>query len=832
MGTAVERLQADLAGQYTLERELGRGGTATVYLAHDQKHGRPVAVKVLRPDVTEALGAARFLREIRIAARLTHPNILSVHDSGKAAGFLYYVMPYVAGDTLRERLRRDGRLPLEDALTIAREIADALSLAHGEGIVHRDIKPENILFGAGHAIVADFGIAKALSAAATDEVGSGSHRLILGTPAYMSPEQASGSRDLDGRSDIYSLGCLLYEMLAGEPPFSGATAQVIATKHVRQPIPSLGVVRPDLPAWVQIVVERAMAKSPADRFQTATAFATALAPPAITSSLAAVDRPAGKWMWAAILGIAAVAAAFVLRHRDQITPSTEPSRSAEGATAARDPTHLAVLYFDPEGPDSNLRSVANGLTEDLIDRLGDVQALSVISANGVRPFRGRSVPLDSIATALGVGTIVSGTVGGSIDHPRITVRLIDPQSGRQLDSKLIEPGRGDVLALRGRLADEVALGLRERLGDEIKLREQQSGTRNAAAWVLVQRAEKLSEDAMSLFRSGDPAAAGRMLDSADSLLATASDLDPAWPDPILQRGWLGSNRIEIADNSPSEALAALRQWMPVSVARANEVLARKPDYPPALELRGYFEYYDWQLNGGANRGELEAAEQDLRAAAVPSNPTEARAWSTLSQLLNERGSFAEANLAARRAYDADAFVADGRSVLFRLYLTSLMTRQWTEAEQWCAQGYRRFPDEWLFSFCQLTLLYMPSPRRADPAAAWRLVQQLEEVAPPSERPVFLPRWRMMAAGVLARAGEADSARHTRDAARAASSNDPELDFYEAGVAVWLGERDRAVSLLQRYLASSPEAKAFIGGDPVFEPLQDDPRFQSLVATER
>jgi len=577
-------------------------------------------------------------------------------------------------------------------------------------------------------------------------------------------------------------------------------------------------------------VMKLMAKLPADRFQSAAAFASALGAPAVTSSMVAVDRPSGRWVWAAILGVAAVAAAFVLRHRGEITSTSSPAQFGATVAIPRDPTHLAVLYFDPEGSDSNLRSVANGLTEDLIDQLGEVDALSVISAAGVRPFRGHTVPIDSVGTSLGVGTVVTGTVGGTTAHPRITVRLIDPESGRQLDSKLIEPPGGDVLALRGQLAEQVALVLRERLGKEIKLRDQRSGTRNAAAWVLVQRAEKLSEDAMSLFRSGDPAGASRMLDSADSLLATASGLDPAWPEPVLQRGWLANNRIEVGNSSPALALKALQTWMPVGVARANEVLSRRPGYPPALELRGYFRWYDWQLSGRGRKDGIDDAERDLRGAAVPENPTQARAWSILSQALLERGSFAEANLAARRAYEADAFVSDGASILFRLYLTSMMTRQWNEADQWCAQGHHRFSDNWLFSFCQLTLLYMPSSKRPDATAAWRLVEQLEHIAPPSERSIFWPRWRMMTAGVLARAGATDSARHTRDAARKAAAGDPELDFYEAGVDVWLGDHADAVRLLERYLASSPESKAFIRGDPVFEPLKDTPRFQALVSS--
>src|SRR5437867_4482318 len=209
------QLQAALADRYGLERELGHGGTATVYLARDLRHGRPVAIKVLRPEIAAALGPERFLREIQIAAQLAHPHILPLHDSGAAGAFLYYVMPYVEGESLRDRLEREGQLPVEQAVQIAREVADALSYAHGNDVVHRDIKPENILFEAGHAVVSDFGIARAITATAGDTLTETG--IVIGTPAYMSPEQASGTGPIDGRSDVYSLGCVLYEMLAGAP---------------------------------------------------------------------------------------------------------------------------------------------------------------------------------------------------------------------------------------------------------------------------------------------------------------------------------------------------------------------------------------------------------------------------------------------------------------------------------------------------------------------------------------------------------------------------------------------------------------------------------------
>ncbi len=247
---------------------------ATVYLAEDRKHHRQVAVKVLRAEIAAVLGAERFLREIETAARLNHPHILPLHDSGEADGFLYYVMPYVEGESLRDRLDREKQLPLDDALQIAREVADALSYAHSHDVVHRDIKPENIMLESGHAVVADFGIARAITAAGGAKLTETG--IALGTPAYMSPEQAAGSRELDGRSDLYSLGCVLYEMLGGQPPFTGPTVESIVHQHLATEPPSITSIRPAVPAAIAGVLGRALAKTPADRFNPAAQFAEAL----------------------------------------------------------------------------------------------------------------------------------------------------------------------------------------------------------------------------------------------------------------------------------------------------------------------------------------------------------------------------------------------------------------------------------------------------------------------------------------------------------------------------------------------------------------------------
>ncbi|MDH3495196.1 MAG: protein kinase [Gemmatimonadota bacterium] len=286
----IEALNSALADRYRIERELGRGGMATVYLAEDLKHRRPVAIKVLKPELAGALGPDRFLREIEIAARLDHPHVLPLYDSGDAAGALYYVMPYVEGESLRDRLTREKQLPTEDALQIAREVADALSYAHSRDVVHRDIKPENILLAGGHARVADFGIARAITEAGGDRLtGTG---LAIGTPAYMSPEQAAGSRDLDGRSDLYSLGCVLYEMLAGQPPFTGPLDSMVH-QHLTVDAPPITNLRPAVPATVAAALMRVLAKTPADRFSPAAQFAEALRAAPVTGLPDVLPTPGG-----------------------------------------------------------------------------------------------------------------------------------------------------------------------------------------------------------------------------------------------------------------------------------------------------------------------------------------------------------------------------------------------------------------------------------------------------------------------------------------------------------------------------------------------------------
>jgi eukaryotic-like serine/threonine-protein kinase len=409
----LDSLRQALSGRYQILREIGRGGMATVYLAQDLKHPRQVALKVLRPEVAGALGADRFLKEIEVAARLQHPHILGLLDSGAAGDMLYYVMPYVEGESLRHRLDRESQLSVDAAVTIARQVAGALDYAHRHGVIHRDIKPENILLSAGQALVADFGIAKAFDAAGGEKLTETG--LSLGTPHYMSPEQASATRSLDGRSDIYALGCVLYEMLAGAPPFTGPSAQSILARHSVDPVPSLHTVRRTVPAGIEWAITKAMAKVPADRFASAGEFADALAHPERAPVQRARDR---RWLYAG-MAVAILALVFGLSGR----------RILGGAADAPQISSLAVLPLENRSGDSLL---GDAMTEALTTDLGRISALRVTARSAVMKYKASTLPSPRIGQELGVDAVLQGGLQRSGDNLRLDLRLLSAASGSQL----------------------------------------------------------------------------------------------------------------------------------------------------------------------------------------------------------------------------------------------------------------------------------------------------------------------------------------------------------------------------------------------------------------
>ena len=423
-----EELVAALAHRYDIEREIGHGGMAIVYLARDAKHGRQVAVKVLRPELATSLGAERFLREINIAARLTHPNILALHDSGDARGMLYYVMPYVEGETLRNRLDREHQLPVDDAIAIARQVGSALDYAHGHGVVHRDIKPENILLVGEHVLVADFGLARALFSAGTRQLTEPA--IAVGTPAYMSPEQAAADPEVDGRTDQYSLACVLFEMIAGVPPFSGATAAALLAQQLTAKAPSLCGHRAHCPPALESAVERALEKTPADRFRTAREFVSAItvatgtnSPPSNTpAALATSRRRLLPVVAASVVGVAVTIGAILSLGKAR-------GRAAEAASGVAEANSYAV--FPLIGADSAARRDTAMVAQRIAAALGEWEGIRVVSGRQVADaVRARIVsgPLGlddalDIAARLGVAKAVWGEIGteGTGRSARLTV---------------------------------------------------------------------------------------------------------------------------------------------------------------------------------------------------------------------------------------------------------------------------------------------------------------------------------------------------------------------------------------------------------------------------
>ncbi|MEP7175033.1 MAG: serine/threonine-protein kinase, partial [Gemmatimonadales bacterium] len=690
MTAPFDRLKSALGDRYELEREVGQGGMATVFLARDLKHDRKVAIKVLRPELAASLGADRFLREIRVAANLQHPNILGLYDSGETEGLLFYVMPFVEGESLRDRLTREQQLPIHDALQITREAAEALEYAHSRGIVHRDIKPENILLLGGHALVADFGIARAVSQAGGEKLTQTG--MAIGTPHYMSPEQSLGSEHVDARSDVYSLGCVLYELLIGQPPFTGPNAMAILARHSMEVVPSLQVVRPSVPDDVEDAIMRALEKTPADRFQTMKEFCECLAESEAESTMMRTSArraataarriptremrtmapgPAPDPMRKRIRVGGAILGALLLAGGVAVGfQKLGQSGSSAGAPLAANPdaSRVAVLYFRDLGGKDSLRSLADGLTEGLIRELASVRTLDVISKNGVAPYRDGTTSRDSIARALKVGTIIDGDVERSGDRMRVTVRLVDGPSGAEVKRVSFERPAGDLIAIRDSLAGTAAQELRELLGPEVKLREQRASTKNVAAWLLLQRGEQARKraDSLKAISGHGTATVDAAFDEADTLFAQAHAADTTWVDPLVERGQVAHWRSRLAVQDPARAEPLIKRGMRF----ADQALALDPQSADALELRGSLEYWRWLLTLEPDKDKsdalLKSAQQDLEAA-VKLQPSQASAWGVLSHLYNQTGSGADVVLAARRAYEEDAYLSNADVIIFRLF---------------------------------------------------------------------------------------------------------------------------------------------------------------------
>ncbi|MFL5515238.1 MAG: protein kinase domain-containing protein [Gemmatimonadales bacterium] len=491
----VAELRTGLLDRYAFERELGRGGMAVVYLARDLRHDRPVALKVLHADLATTLGPDRFQREIRLAARLQHPHILTVLDSGETAGRFWFTMPYVEGESLRDRLRRERQLPVDEALRIAREAAQALQYAHDQGVIHRDIKPENLLLTRdGNTLVADFGIARALGAEADDRLTNTG--LAIGTPAYMSPEQAAGDRNLDARTDVYALGAVLYEMLAGEPPYTGATTQALIVKRLTEPPPSVRAVRSNVPEPVDAAIRRALAPVPADRFAGAAEFARAIVAPAAGATTTVVPAPAATpprpsrprvpaAALALMIGLLIGAGILFAWRRNH-------SEEAPGSAGHR----IAVLPFQNLG-DSSTAYFADGITDAVRGKLAAVPGVQVIASGSANEYKGTSKTLGEIGRELDSDYLLvarvrwAKTADGS-SRVEVSPELVDVSPGHPPTTKWQQPFEAaitDVFKVQGEIAGQVASALDLALGAGQREAMAKRPTRNLAAYDAYLKAE-------------------------------------------------------------------------------------------------------------------------------------------------------------------------------------------------------------------------------------------------------------------------------------------------------------------------------------------------------
>ncbi|HJW48049.1 MAG TPA: hypothetical protein VJ726_01380, partial [Candidatus Limnocylindria bacterium] len=657
--------------------------------------------------------------------------------------------------------------------------------------------------------------------------------VTLGTPLYMSPEQGMAQRDIDGRSDQYSLACVLYEMLAGQPPFTGPTAQSLIARHALDSVPPLLTVRETVPEDVEAAIMCALAKVPADRFATVAGFAAALRGTGTfpmrratlsrtgTAHVTRTSRPA--------IMVALVALAIVGLAGGGFWVWRRPTSLAVASDGAFDPKRIAVLYFDDRSRDGELAYLADGLSESLMEQLDGVKGLNVVSKHGVAPFKGKQADVDSVAQILRVGTLLKGTVEEDGDRVRLTVRLLDGNSGSEFRSQSFSEDKSNLLVARDSLASQVALFLRDRLREEVRLRETRSGTRNGDAWSLVQRAEKARKDAEAFMASDSAEAAARTLAMADSLLAWAEELDSRWATPIVQRAWLAFREVRsIRDALRKPAVIAK------GIEHAERALALDPRNAEAFEVRGTLRYYK-HLQGLARdpneAAELvRTAEADLRQA-TSLDASRATAWNTLSLLLYRTYNRVEANLAAQRAYEEDTYLAAAPDIVFRLYATSWDMEQFIEAAKWCDLGRSRFPERPSFITCQLWLL-STNVRQPDAAEAWRLLGELERVTPKSQWEAARRQAQMIVALSIARAGYPDSARRVIERSRAGPEIDPqgELIGQELVVRAMLGDKEEAIRMLTLFLTSHPEHREgfFKANRWEFRGLREDPRFLGLV----
>jgi TolB-like protein/Flp pilus assembly protein TadD len=873
-------LMEALVGHYTLERVLGRGGMATVYLARDLKHGRLVALKVLHPELAASLGPERFQREIDTAARLQHPHILTVHDSGETAGQLWFTMPFVEGESLRDRLRREQQLPVEVALRIALDAARALQYAHDHGVIHRDIKPENLLLTTdGSTLVADFGIARALGASRDRLTETG---LSLGTPAYMSPEQSAGERTLDARTDVYALGSVLFEMLVGEPPFTGPTAQAVIAKRFSGEIPRVRHVRPSVPESVEQAVTRALAPVPADRFATMAEFARALEPIVGTPAAAATVSPAsgvrggsGRALITAWRRLPVAATALGLGFFIGLGVLFAWRRSHPGLGERGNAKVLAVLPFENLG-DSSQAYFADGVADEVRGKLSQLTGLAVIARTSSNEYRHTGKSPEQIAHDLGAEYLLSATVRWD-QHPdgtsrvRVSPELVWVQPGAAPLMKWqqgFDAALTDVFQVQVDIAGQVAQALDVALGDSARRQLAVKPTQSLSAYDAFLRGEAASQ-AMS---AKDPPSLRQAIAAYEQAVALDSSFALAWAQLARAHAtlyMLGRNTPTLAEASrhAAEQALALAPTRPES----HRALATYYSIVPPRDLPHAY------------------AEDSTALALAPGNPEFLAAVGSDEQVLGRR----EAAL----GHLEQAAKLDPRSgaIARQLGELFLITRQYPDAERTFDHALQLLPaslvlreDRAAVALAQGDLAHAraiinAAPKEVDPtalvafvanysdlvwlldAAQQRLLLRLTPSAFDDDRAI----WGGVLAQTYALQGNEAKTRAYSDSARLAleqelraTPQDPQRHAFLGLMLAYLGKKLEAIregqrgvallpipylqhQLVRIYLLVGEPEKAldhlepllkvpyflspgWLKIDPNFNPLRGNPRFEQLV----
>jgi len=784
----VNGLHALLAGRYRIERELGHGGMATVLLAHDLKHDRPVALKVLHPALAATIGPERFEREIKLAARLQHPHILTVLDSGvsdagtatEGARYYWFTMPYVEGESLRDRLERETQLPVEEALRLAGMAAQALEYAHQHGVIHRDIKPENLLLTkGGDLLLADFGVARATEGGDQRLTETG---MAVGTPAYMSPEQCTAGSPLDARTDVYALGSVLYEMLTGEPPFTGPTAQAVIAKRMRGEVPNIRTVRPAVSEAVEGTVRKTLAPLPADRFATMTELRVTLEG-LRTGGGAGARRLPGRTL--AVAGAAMVvllvgAGALLL------------ARGRDGQHAASLPTSAAVLPFSDLSPAGDQGYFSDGLTEELTITLGRIPGLRVIARSSAFQFRGANVDVREVGRRLRVGAVLEGTVRRSGNRLRVSAQLVNTRDGYELWSDSYDRDLADVFQVQEEIARAIGAALSVRLagGSDSSLRR--PPTRDLEAYDLYlkgrfawhQRTEASLLEAVRYFdqavaRDSTFSRAWAGLADATVLLPIFSAVAPAqaWP-----RAKTAAERALALDRSSTEAYASLA-------------------YGTML--------YEW---------DWPAAERWFRLAiAADSMYPIAHHW--YADFLAGRGRFAESLVEMRRAHELDPLSRITGTELGWIYY---LLRRPTEADSTLAEVLRLDPS-YAHAHLLLGMLRLSEGRHQEAIHALRRSTELGGS-------IALGEGALIAA--LAASGDRKAARAELDALTRRARSEFVSPFAFAVAHAWLGDLDRAFHYVDKGIKERDGLFPEGFFDPLLDPLVPDSRYEAVAAVLR